>query len=636
MSGPVLYAFGVHLHQPVGNFDSVFEQHLADVYQPLLDALREGRALPATFHVSGPLLTWLETNAPTWVDTLGREVAEGRVELLASGFDEPILAALSPEDRLEQIGRMRRALHHRFGVEATGLWLTERVWEPDLAADLVRAGIRYVVLDDRHFLAAGVEREALHLPWRTEAAGQGLTVLPIDERLRYLVPFRPPSEFADHIRTLHQSGLRLALLADDGEKFGGWPGTRAWVYERGWLDQYLRTLEELRGAGVLRMVTCGQAVAELPSAGLVYLPSASYREMEGWALPAPAAQRLAALEKEMGDRLQGPEGALVRGSHWRSFLAKYAESNRMHKKALRLSRLCRERGDPPAARAAIGRAQCNDAYWHGVFGGLYLPFLRAAVWGALAEAEYILRQGEPLTVDVGDLDFDGHEEIGVQSSAFAAVISPWRGGSLEELARFTAGVNLADTLTRRREAYHLATHESGEPQGGSGDGAPSIHDLEKQLALEALPPVDRADRSIFQERLLAGEPDATRLASGAVEAVQDWATEPFVADIEHQADGVTVRLQAEGLAKEYRFRADGTVELTLSWTPAASGTWFITELSLAPVQALSHDADREWRYDIETVAKSEKGLDRTIQGTAVVLGWRGETGSGRVMVPAAA
>ncbi|HWP65823.1 MAG TPA: hypothetical protein VNO26_07915, partial [Candidatus Limnocylindria bacterium] len=71
----VLYAFGIHLHQPVGNFDGVFAQHLAEVYRPLLDAFERGGALPATIHVSGPLLDWLERWAGDWLDALGRLVA---------------------------------------------------------------------------------------------------------------------------------------------------------------------------------------------------------------------------------------------------------------------------------------------------------------------------------------------------------------------------------------------------------------------------------------------------------------------------------------------------------------------------------------------------------------------------------
>src|SRR5207247_3459386 len=164
--------------------------------------------------------------------------------------------------------------------------------------------------------------------------------------------------------------------------------------------------------GETRLTTLAAALAEVPSGGLAYLPTASYREMEGWALPPDAATRLARLEHDLGpERLAGPDGALVRGAHWRKFFVRDPESNRMNKKMQALSARCRRAGDPAAARQAIGRAQCNDAYWHGVFGGLYLPHLRQAIWRNLALAEGELRRDAPLEVEQLDLDADGFEEI---------------------------------------------------------------------------------------------------------------------------------------------------------------------------------------------------------------------------------
>ena len=160
--------------------------------------------------------------------------------------------------------------------------------------------------------------------------------------------------------------------------------------------------------------------------------------------------------------MKGPDAPLLRGSHWRNFFVKYPESNRMHKKMMSLSALSRFRGDPPAARRAIGRAQCNDAYWHGVFGGLYLKHLRDAVWANLAEAEAILREGEPLRARWEDTDGDGHLEILITSPNFSAVVSPHRGGALEEYILFRTGRNEASVLTRRLEAYHLPPLESGD------------------------------------------------------------------------------------------------------------------------------------------------------------------------------
>jgi alpha-amylase len=89
---PIRFAFGLHLHQPVGNFDHVFAQHVDDVYRPLLDALTDREFFPVVLHLSGPLIEWLESHEPAYLDRLGRLVADGRIEILLAGFYEPVLA----------------------------------------------------------------------------------------------------------------------------------------------------------------------------------------------------------------------------------------------------------------------------------------------------------------------------------------------------------------------------------------------------------------------------------------------------------------------------------------------------------------------------------------------------------------
>ncbi len=353
---PIRFVFGLHLHQPVGNFDHVFAQHVEDVYRPLLERLAGRGFLPIVLHLSGPLLDWLEQHETAYLDRLGKLAADGKIEFLLSGFYEPVLASLPRPDRVEQIRWMHEAVRRRFGVDAKGLWLTERVWEPELAADLADAGVGYALVDDRHFLVTGFESDRLHAPFWTESDGRRLALFPIDERLRYLIPFRPPEETAHYLRELREAGHRLAVLADDGEKFGGWPGTKEWVYERGWLDQFMGTIGELVEAGEVQLSRLDEALAEVPSHGLAYLPTASYTEMEGWSLPPDAALRLTRLRNDMGEaRVAGPDGALVRGAHWRNFLVRYSESNRMHKKMQALSALCRRKGIPSRRGAPSGR-----------------------------------------------------------------------------------------------------------------------------------------------------------------------------------------------------------------------------------------------------------------------------------------
>ena len=612
---PVRFIFGVHFHQPVGNFDQVFEAHVRDVYQPFLERLEEREFFPIVLHVSGPLLEWLESHAAPLVDRIGRLAADGRVELLLAGFYEPVLISLPRQDRIEQVTWMREAIRRRFGVEAVGLWLTERVWEPDLAADLADAGVRYALVDDRHFLVAGFPSERLHRPFWTESDGRRVALFPIHERLRYLVPFKPPADTVAYLQGLRAARRPLAVFADDGEKFGGWPGTREWVYERGWLRDFLDAIQQTIAAGEVRLATPAAALTDVASGGLAYLPTASYREMEAWSLPAPAAARLAALEQELGpERLAGPEGALVRGGHWRHFLVKYAEAGRMHRKMLALSSLARRRGDPPVARRAIGRAQCNDAYWHGVFGGLYLPHLRRAVWEQLASAERVLRRGEPPAVERLDQDGDGAEELWAHSARWSALVSPARGGAIEELTFLERGVNLADVLTRRREAYHTPTE---------GDAPPTA---------DTLPPVDAEDRVLTVERVL---PDALRRESyerGDYVPVRTWVREPFSARADATAGGVEMVLRAPGLGKRYRFPSTGPILIEYRWDAAAlSNGWFAPELSLAhPVTIHCIPEAELWEHDIVTMSKSDRGMEQTVQGRSITVRWPVSAAEGRI------
>jgi 4-alpha-glucanotransferase len=665
---PLFLAFGLHAHQPVGNFDHVFEEHLRDVYRNFLDRAVEEEFLPLTLHLSGPLLDWMKAKSPDYLDQVGRLAADGKLELLLAGYYEPILPSLCREDRLEQVRWMKESLRELFGISARGLWLTERVWEPDLAADLAEAGVEYVLVDDRHFVAAGFPREDLHQPFRTESCGKSLGVLSIDEKLRYLIPFHPPQDTVDYLRELRSAGRYLAVAADDIEKFGGWPGTLEWVYQRGWLKDFMRAMKEMEGNGEICVATLSQALAGLPSGGPAYLPSASYREMEEWALPTRAFHALAELKEALGEeRFTRGESPLVRGSHWRNFLVKYPEANRMHKKMLAVSGLCRDKGNPGEARRAVGRAQCNDAYWHGVFGGLYLRHLRDTVWRNLAEAEGLLRRGEDLEWERRDLDLDGHDELWVHSGSFSALVSPARGGALEELTIFRHGVNLANTLTRRREPYHTlreraetegdrpgsAAATGGDDPGseGNGGGTPSIHDLEESLRFSELPPVDPDDRALFVDRVLPADLRLEEYRNGQFQALHSWArvrlellgaeegVTPGATDsLGNPSRWVEVRLGDRGagnLEKRIRFTADGSLDVYYQWDPVAfpGDALFATELSLgeaAEVRALPETV--AWRFPVSTFSKSERGFDETVQGESVTIRWPATQGWGRVSV----
>ena len=336
----------------------------------------------------------------------------------------------------------------------------------------------------------------------------------------------------------------------------------------------------------------------------------------------------------------------MRGAHWRNFLVKYPESNRAHKKMMALSGLCRRRGDPSDARRAIGRAQCNDASWHGVFGGLYLPHLREAVWLNLAHAERELRSGEGLMAETLDFDADGNDEVWVHSANFSAVVAPARGGAVIEYTIFEDGINYADVLTRRREAYHDAAlaeasrlakvaAKAGDQLKGAGDksgsgGVASIHDLEHSMTLVERPAIDLDDRALFVDRILGADVTEAQHARVAYAPLKSWASASLGFEVIEGSDAVEIVCSGDGLGKRIHFAADGSITVSWKWDAAAFGlgAHFACEISLArPLDLEATPTATRWTAPVETVAKSEKGLDRTVQGESVTLLWNGSLGA---------
>ena len=87
-----------------------------------------------------------------------------------------------------------------------GAWLTERVWEPTVVSSLTGAGIRYVVVDDYHFLCTGRGADELDGYFATEEDGVALDVFPISEQLRYRLPFAPADESVAWLESLARDG----------------------------------------------------------------------------------------------------------------------------------------------------------------------------------------------------------------------------------------------------------------------------------------------------------------------------------------------------------------------------------------------------------------------------------------------
>lgn len=508
----------IHAHQPYGNFEKVFEQSYNNSYNAFLSLLEKHPKIRVALHYSGSLLLWIEKNHPDYFERLRALVATGQVELVGGGFYEPILISIPEADRNEQIVRLADYLEKHFGKRPTGAWLAERVWEPQLPSTLANANVSYTLVDDLPFLAAGFEPQELYGPYIAEDCGKSIWVFPGLKELRYLIPFRRVEESIAYFKEAAKAQAGgAAAFGDDMEKFGVWPGTFKHCYIDGWLTNFLAALEE--NGDWLKTVTPSEYIASHVPLGRADLPTASYAEMMEWVLPTNTRQRYYALCKEFSGR---PDLlAFLRGGGWRGFFRKYPEANLVHKKMLRVSACVAaippRRSSPEhtaqvqEARDQLLRAQGNDGYWHGVFGGLYAPHLRTELWRNLVRAETLVDQLTPGNslprVEFLDYDADGHSELLFSSLDYQALLKPSDGATIAAFDVRACGATLINSMQRRPEAYHARLREAAK---ATSDGrAVSIHDqfCVKEGNLERYLCYDRFARHAF--RLLFFDPART-------------------------------------------------------------------------------------------------------------------------------
>jgi len=452
----ISFIMALHNHQPEGNLPEVFERTFASAYEPFISELENFPEIKVTLHYSGILLNWLLSRRPEFLARLRALIDKGQVEMMGGAFYEPILAMIPDEDKVGQIRKQNDFIRDNFGVEATGAWLAERVWEPHLALSLAAAGIKYTVLDDAHFHNVGFsEEDTLHY-YVTEEGGARLAIFPISEKLRYLIPFAEPHETIDYLRqAATAAGERVVVLADDGEKFGSWPDTAQHVYGEGWLRRFFSLLRE--NSSWINVTTFDHFMHRFTPAGRAYLPAASYREMMEWS-----------------------------GGFWRNFFVRYPESNQIHKKMLHVREKLSALPESAVKQEALDyvwAGQCNCAYWHGVFGGLYLNFLRSALYSRLIAAEDLIDRerhhgNQWVELESKDFDFDGDEEIMVSGEKLGLIFAPAQGGALIELDYKPRRFNLVDVLTRRPEPYHCNIFELAEGQCATTE-IKTIHHITK-------------------------------------------------------------------------------------------------------------------------------------------------------------
>jgi alpha-amylase len=668
MTARISLALVIHNHQPVGNFGWVIEDVFRQAYEPMIGALERHPRIRVALHYTGPLLEWMDADRPEAITRLRALVDRGQVEILGGGHFEPILISLPDRDRHGQLTRMRDDLARRFGSPPAGAWLAERVWEPSLPFDLAEAGYRYTVLDDNHLRGASVAEDAMWGTYTTDDRGRLLTIFGTEKGLRYRIPWHPVKELIDYLRAAAEAGgeggHRLGIMGDDGEKFGGWPGTYelCWGNEA-WVDKCFTALEQ--NASWLTTVTPSDWMAHEAPIERIYVPTASYVEMTEWALPPDEANVFHQLiEKATADG--SPAARFLRGGMWRNFQARYREVNDLHKQMLRVSATV---DATPAGRARdaaldhLYRGQSNDCYWHGLFGGVYLVHMRMATLAELIAAEDLCVGGAAVS-GVADYDLDGQDEVLLGTAGQTVLVDPAEGAGIGSWDLRASRVALASVLRRRPEAYHatLRAMEAAKATKAAAGKTLSPHEqmVEKEAGLSRLLVYDDHERRSGLVRVVGADGIALGEFDRAGWEVESVADRQLV--VGRQTAGLSLRktITLDGgridgslsLAIDARNIGSAAFDSTLEleWNinlsggggnPAAYYRWtggesrhdaagsagpgaplsFGNEYEGVAISATANPpAPAEW-FPVETVSNSEAGFERVYQGSCLIFRW---------------
>jgi len=662
MSEKIKLAFCVHSHQPVGNYPAVFEQGARECYLPFLRLLKEYPGIRMTLHYTGPLLEWFEDNCPEFKELLTILVSRSQVELMGGAFYEPIIPVIPEQDARKQIEYTKLYLKNKFGFVSRGIWCAERIWDPSLPKKIQGGtAVEYTLLDDSHFLSAGLCPEDVHGYYMTEREGFPLKVFPIDMQLRYLIPFKEPHEIINYLRHLKGRGVKVITYGDDGEKFGMWPGTHKWVLEQGWLRRFFDGM--LQVSNEIEIIPLSEALDTYAPTGLTYLPTATYQEMMEWSLIAPQGRYYEDLvkrakEEHDWDRRRG----FLRGGMWDNFLSKYPESNLMHKKMLKVSNLVHAHGDDPLALKHLFMAQCNCSYWHGLFGGIYIGALRHAVYENLLKAEQIIDakqlSGRSWIMEQSDHDMDGRKEILISGRILNCYISPHVNASVFALEYKPKQYNLSNILMRHPEIYHKDVMNPKPRKKDEGEHL-SIHDIahESPEEFKNLLIYDTYPRNSFITHYLKTPASVekiikeNRIESSLIPHLPFNLVNDIKSDagIELTFSGVQGDLE---ILKTYRYDANGLISLSHEVKPMDGDAWIVLEWNIfiltnakPLVDSQTMEGDRgvfrargvqfhdEWKgvqvsirsdafwvvcvVPIECVSQSEEGFEKSLQGWSI-------------------
>ena len=320
------------------------------------------------------------------------------------------------------------------------------------------------------------------------------------------------------------------------------------------------------------------------------------------------------------------------------------------------------------ARQELYKGQCNCAYWHGVFGGLYLYHLRSAVFTHLIKAEIIadeLIKGSKGWIDchVQDFDSDGYDEAIISNSVLSVFVDADEGGSITELDLKPKTVNVVNPLSRRKEAYHAKLIAQSK-QGNHTSQPKTIHKRSfGNVGLSNKIFYDWYKRGCLLDHFFGKATTIDKFSRCQYEELGDFVNQPF--QIKNIKNGVILKrdgqVDSEPLCvtKTVQIKKDSAGSISISYkikntSDAGMELWFGPEFNFS----LTNDdvfeqlfAEKElslkdsiagfnvylgfskpadlWHFPVKTISQSESDIEENYQSTVILPHWKFELAPGK-------
>lgn len=474
---PIRLQLIIPFHEPLSATTDQLAEACERFYEPFITRIEAHPQLALTLHFGGHLLDHLSKHREDLLMRVRGLQQRGTLEVLGGLFYGGLPALLPEADVRGQLQMGAEYWESLLGETPGGVWLPELAWSADVPRLLSETDVLYGFGSASQFIRRDFPDRGLGV---FERNGHRVAVYLLDDSLSRSLIGADVDRWVDSVvfRAAGESEPVISVWVQ-GERLGNEPGSRAWAFERGWLDSLFGVLAG--GRSEIRTVTPASSFdAVRPVTPLKFVHGCSE-----------------VLGADTGDAFS---------ADWPDFPRNFTEVDTLNRRMLRASDKLREAvitmqdegveeewgGELATAQRLVFSAQAPDAYWRGRGAGFSDPEVRGATYERLIQAESMidaLVQGADDFIGSEEDDRDGDllDEVFVSNRYLTAWLNLSEGGQLRTLDDRLRRMTLLDVPPRRQESFYAHAAESLFR---------SPHDIEARGPRGLLDPLPRTERTL--------------------------------------------------------------------------------------------------------------------------------------------